>query len=270
MTIAEIYGKISGAGSNLSERMEDLLTSDIFGCMRYLPVDKALLPFLYTARSFQGKSFNIQDRILKTHYSFWPWLRSHDCIPCQPDVLIGLEIEGYYVHLILVEAKYYSGLSSDEDERPEPNDQLARELDNLHGVSCASLGWASQLNIASRTLLFITQDMGMPPALLAQSLDEYKRKRKRDSDIFWTSWRFLPSILERAIEKERVTEHIAVLGDMLSLVLRKGLIMFQGIEPLTEDFAVPDFYHITQSKYAWPDIPESLEINYIYEVLKNE
>ena len=30
MTVAEIHGKISETGVNLSERMEDLLTSDIF------------------------------------------------------------------------------------------------------------------------------------------------------------------------------------------------------------------------------------------------
>lgn len=35
MTIAEIRGKISEIGVNLSERMEYLLTSDTFGCMRY-------------------------------------------------------------------------------------------------------------------------------------------------------------------------------------------------------------------------------------------
>ena len=43
MTIAEIHGKISETGTNLSERMEDLLTSDIFGGMRYLPAQKALI-----------------------------------------------------------------------------------------------------------------------------------------------------------------------------------------------------------------------------------
>jgi len=270
MTIAEIHGKISETGTNLSERMEDLLTSDIFGCMRYLPADKALIPFLHTSRSFHEEAFNIPDNIVQIHYSFWPWLKSPGCIPCQPDVVIGIETEGFHIHLVLVEAKYYSGLSSDEDERPEPNNQLARELDNLNAISCAVLGWTSQLDIASRTLLFVTLDMGMPCDLLSQSLAEYKRKRNRDGDIFWTSWRFLPSMLERAIEKESVTEHIAVIGDMLSLVLRKGLIMFQGIEPVTKYFTAPDFYHIIESRYSWPDIPESLNINYTYEVLNNE
>lgn len=57
MTIAELRGKVTGTGTNLSERMEDLLTSDTFGCMRYLSAEKALIPFLKTACSFHGKSF---------------------------------------------------------------------------------------------------------------------------------------------------------------------------------------------------------------------
>ena len=88
------------------------------------------------------------------------------------------------MHLVLIEAKYCSGLSSEEDERAEPNDQLARELDNLDVVSCATLGWRTHLEIASRAPLFITQDMGIPRDLLLKSLAEYTRKRNRDGDIF--------------------------------------------------------------------------------------
>ena len=44
MTVAEMHGKISD--SNISERMEDLLTLDVFGCLRYLstPDRSAALP----------------------------------------------------------------------------------------------------------------------------------------------------------------------------------------------------------------------------------
>jgi len=264
MTIAEIHGKISEAGTNLSERMEDLLTSDVFGCMRYLPADKALLPFLRTARSFQGKIFFIPDEIIRVHYAFWPWLITRDRKPCEPDIVLGLEVKGLQVHLIMVEAKYYSGLSSEEDECLEPNNQLARELDNLDLVSSVGLGWKPQLTIASRTLLFVTQHMGIPHDLLAQSLAEYNRKRNRDGDIFWTSWRFLPSILEQSLKEESITENIAVLGDMRRLLLRKGLIMFHGVEPVTEHFTLPEFYHFTARKYSWPNIPESLGIDYTF------
>ena len=270
MTIAEIHGKISEAGTNLSERMEDLLTSDIFGCMRYLPAEKALLPFLHTANSFHGNAFSIPDKIVKVHYTFWPWLKSLGCTPCEPDVVLGLETEGRRVHLVLVEAKYYSGLSSEEDERPEPNDQLARELDNLDTVSCVTLGWKPRVDITSRTLLFVTQHMGIPGDLLAQSLAEYRRKRDKEGDMFWTSWRFLPSILEHSLEKESIPENIAVLEDMLRLLLRKELTTFRGVEGITKYFALPEFYHIPARKYLWPAIPKSLGADYIFEVIRNE
>ena len=38
--IAEIHGKISSSGSNLSDRMEDKLTGNFFGNLRYLPYEK--------------------------------------------------------------------------------------------------------------------------------------------------------------------------------------------------------------------------------------
>ena len=182
--------------------------------------------------------------------------------------MLGLETEGSQVHLVLVEVKYYSGLSSEEDERAEPNDQLARELDNLGVLSCTTLGWGTHLEIASRALLFVTQDMGVPCDLLAKSLAEYARKRNKDGDIFWASWRFLPSILERNLEKESVPENRAVMADMLALLLRKGLIMFGGVEPITKYFALPEFYHFTPTKYSWPVIPESLDIDYVFEVTR--
>jgi hypothetical protein len=107
--------------------------------------------------------------------------------------------------------------------------------------------------------------MGLPRDLLRQSLDEYKRKRRAEGDIFWVSWRFLPSILERNLERETAPEHAAVLEDMLVLLRRKGLVMFDGVEPVTEFFELPLFYHQVPSKYSWPDIPKSFDIEYVYK-----
>ena len=52
MTIAEIRGKISRSGSNLSDRMEDLLTSDVFGPLRYLPFAEGLMSVLGKAKLY--------------------------------------------------------------------------------------------------------------------------------------------------------------------------------------------------------------------------
>lgn len=268
MTIAEIHGKISEEGTNLSERLEDLLTADVFGCLRYLPPHKALIPFLNTAKSFQGHALMLPGDIIGVRYSFWPWIKLHGCTPCEPDVVVGLEDEKRHLHLVFIEAKYRSGLSSEEDEGESANDQLARELDNLDRISSGNLHWSPSPIIASRSLLFVTQDMGMPRNLLAQSLAEYNRKRQRDGDIFWTSWRCLPAILEQSLAEQNSTENIAVLEDMLNLLLRKELIMFHGVEPIFECYTIPHFYQITEKRYSWPHIPEATDIDYRFEVMK--
>jgi hypothetical protein len=124
------------------------------------------------------------------------------------------------------------------------------------------------LEIASRTLLFVTQNMGIPRALIAKSLDEYTRKRYKSGDIYWASWRFLPSILEGSLKKETAPESRAVLEDMLALLLRKELRMFGGVAPIAEYFTLPDFYSYSPTDYSWPDIPESSVIDYTFEVVK--
>ena len=58
------------------------------------------------------------------------------------------------------------------------------------------------------------------------------------------------------------------MADMLALLLRKGLIMFGGVEPVAEYFALPEFYHFTPTKYSWPVIPDSLDIDYLFEVTR--
>jgi hypothetical protein len=259
MTIAEIRGKISETGSNLSERMEDLLTSDIFGCFRYLPPEEGLIPFLETTESLNGNSLNLDKPITNISYSFWPYMKTLGCNPCEPDLLLGLENESG-VQIILIEAKYYSGLSSEEDvpETP-PNNQLARELDNLNSLSRYNHGGLSNNQILSRSLVFVTQDMKIPKDLLARSLREYKLKRGNQGDIFWTSWRFLPSILERLLVCENNNEHRAVLEDMLLLLQKKWLTMFEGVEPVAFENRITDFdfYRVASRKYKWPIIPEA-------------
>jgi hypothetical protein len=249
--------------------MEDLLTSDIFGCIRYLPPEKVLIPFFNLARSYGVNSLTVSDNVIDVHYAFWPWLEFQDRIPCEPDLVIGLETSDHNLHIVMIEVKYYSGLSSEEDERPEPNDQLAREMDNLDVLLPMHLGWRSDLNVVSRTLLFITQNMGIPRELLAKSLNEYRRKRKKQGDIFWLSWRFLPRIIENRLKQETSQEYRCVLSDMLRLLKRKDLEMFEGIEPILSVFTLPQFYVITQRHYAWPSFAGLQDIQYKYEEEKD-
>jgi hypothetical protein len=44
--LAELHGKISRTGSNLHERLEDQLTGDFFGALRYIPFNDGIKKIL--------------------------------------------------------------------------------------------------------------------------------------------------------------------------------------------------------------------------------
>ena len=124
--VEEFYGKISRSGSNLSDSLEDKLTGDFFGTLRYMDFCDGLQPILCGALRKSEKQqaesqaaiqlienvncTNIKD---EEHIKFWP---KHDL--GELDVL--LEFDNCYIG---IEVKFQSGLSSD--------DQLIREANIL-------------------------------------------------------------------------------------------------------------------------------------------
>ena len=124
--VEEFYGKISRSGSNLSDNLEDKLTGDFFGTLRYLEFCDGLQPILCGALRISEKQqetsqtaiqlienvncTNIRD---EEHIKFWPKHALGEL-----DVL--LEFDNCYIG---IEVKFKSGLSSD--------DQLIREANIL-------------------------------------------------------------------------------------------------------------------------------------------
>ena len=124
--VEEFYGKISRSGSNLSDNLEDKLTGDFFGTLRYMDFCDGLQPILCGAlRKSEKQQAESQDVIQlienvnctnikdEEHIKFWP---KHDL--GELDVL--LEFDNCYIG---IEVKFQSGLSSD--------DQLIREANIL-------------------------------------------------------------------------------------------------------------------------------------------
>ncbi len=124
--VEEFYGKISRSGSNLSDNLEDKLTGDFFGTLRYMDFYDGLQPILCGALRISEKQqetsqtaiqlienvncTNIRD---EEYIKFWP---KHDL--GELDVLLDFEN-----CCIGIEVKFNSGLSSD--------DQLMREAEIL-------------------------------------------------------------------------------------------------------------------------------------------
>ena len=124
--VEEFYGKISRSGSNLSDNLEDKLTGDFFGTLRYMDFYDGLQPILCGALRISEEQqeesqtaiqlienvncTNIRD---EEYIKFWP---KHDL--GELDVLLDFDN-----CCVGIEVKLNSGLSSD--------DQLIREAEIL-------------------------------------------------------------------------------------------------------------------------------------------
>jgi len=132
--IADIHNKISRSGSNLSDRLEDQLTGDFFGVLRYLPFNAGMMKILAGSvypKELSSHFDNLLCDLNEYEYGdnfirFWPPDENGeiDVLIDMPTMTIGIEV------------KYLSGLSSDDDifndsyeeaEFMKSQNQLARE-----------------------------------------------------------------------------------------------------------------------------------------------
>lgn len=237
MLIALLKGKLSRD----QENMEDILTSNVFGLMKYLPPGEALFPFLKCAEDIEGDNplANLS-QIATAEYEFWPMVKESDCIRCEPDLIIRIH-DGGNDYLLFIEAKYLSGKSSEEDQSIEaPYDQLAREWDNL-------ICMAKREN-AKPLLIYVTADIGLPLQDIEISANEYFRKRKDQKDSMnfecaWISWRKLSTVF--------FNTPIPAAQDLYALVDRMGLCYFESIPSL--DLTPLKFYnfHSNSDDFHW-------------------
>jgi hypothetical protein len=220
MLQALLKGKLSPE----QETIEDVLTSNVFGLLKYLPPTQGLIPFLARAVSFDGETRPFADLVGNpdVSYEFWPWLEFPGCLGCEPDVLLRIGHEGGSKQTILIEAKFMSGKSSLADEvDARPTDQLAREWDNLT--------YLAEEEGAEPLLLYVTSDFGIPFEEIRASAAEYEAKRPARAARFpfaaaWLSWRHLPGTFRNTSNE--------MLKDLVGLAERLGLVFFCGIRTI--------------------------------------
>jgi len=214
-----LQAQLNGKLTRREEDMEDLLTSNVFGSIKYLPPEDGLLPILVNSQDIDGNppNFDLQNRIDVT-YDFWPWIEETGCCRCQPDVHITMNFTNGSKVIVFVEAKYLSPKSSGPDEeRKAPYDQLAREWDNLQEVS--------DKKGATPFFLYVTADLGYPTSDFLDSVKDYKKYKQKEMSMYWISWRKLPRLFAYA-EKD------SILYDLVRVLRRLGLTFYEGIMAL--------------------------------------
>ena len=204
--------------------MEDVLTSNVFGLLKYVPAHIGLAPFLAEAVDMDGKrplTWLAESRKWTVNYEFWPWMEREGSYGCEPDVLLRIESEESGKFWILVEAKYLSGKSSFADDALEhPHDQLAREWDNLVGIA--------EKSDVRPVLIYLTAGFGIPSKDIVDAKTEYEEKRSgaQSPNILWLSWRHLHAVVSRST--------VDILRDLGYLMERLGLVFYRGFNSVKQ------------------------------------
>ena len=226
---------LSGKLSREQENMEDLLTSMVFGSFRRMPAEQGLLPFLRKCEDIIDTSPLVQNDNLYSaeydQYQFWPsWQKFENVDSCEPDVVIKLDAGNGEDILVLIEAKYHSGVSSTSSESAMVTHQLAKEW--LHLVREAKkrdcIPW----------LIYLTTDMGKSASIkeIDEAQNEINEKYSTDAvpAISWLSWRALSKLFDERLNNNFQSSPIRDIGN---LACRLNLVYFEGIpvfKPLPE------------------------------------
>ena len=147
---------------------------------------------------------------------------------------------------VLIEAKYRSGKSSEAIVGIEkPNDQLAREFDNLKNIS-------RRERITRYALVYLTTDYACPKNELEESSNEYKRKRGSNPNLYWLSWRMLHDVLESADYSDKnIIEDLRDLMSSLNLTMFRRL-RFEVLKKLEWSFErIPKYWLWDVIKPEW-------------------
>ncbi|KYF78548.1 hypothetical protein BE20_25165 [Sorangium cellulosum] len=254
MLLAQLHGKLTRS----EEDLEDLLTSHVFGALKYSGRLDVLHRFLTGALLQRDPGTHLAlGEIAVCTYRFWPWLCTGDGVGCEPDLVLELQHPGGTGTLVAIEAKYKHGKS----RLPTPgghddpvNDQLAREWLCVHDE-------ARRGGYARAHLVYLTADLVMPRAALDEADDELRRKGRPGAELAWLSWRRLTRLLDTALEP--------ILVDLAALLRRAALTFFEGVDrprhasPIPYVFA-PDIRGIDASHAApgsaaltWPRPPRA-------------
>jgi hypothetical protein len=210
---------------------EDNLSSTIFGTLRYLPKEHALIPFLESAFLYDGSKTELwkilkeKDIILRCYetvkYVFWNKNMKYG----EPDLILLFtdHIYGEEDFLLIVEAKFKSGKSGTGDR-----DQLMRYYmavkDNIEEFSQYEVA-----NFSGKRGYIIYLTEAEAASEIQASIEAIRSIDKEyDNGIFHLKWNMLHKVLKTRMNTYSNGEKI-IAEDIIKYLERLGLREFTGI-----------------------------------------
>lgn len=224
MLQAELNGKIPSSIAN----SEDLLTSSIMGSIRYLKNHRIIQDIMAVSTNVNHRRLFMDKEITDIVYYFWPKLENSE-----PDLIIVMNDVNNRAQIYCIEAKYFSGKSSDEDvtvdieERKNfQRDQLARQVEDLHLDSTYHLLNIKRTNVEHVNMIYLTNDTYIPAVDIEKSYESIQRIDFNLDDMYWLSWKGIYNEVKK--NRLNTVQDQLIINDILKLLEKKSLVSFAG------------------------------------------
>jgi hypothetical protein len=216
---AELHGKLS----QRIERMEDILTSNVFSFFKYSTREIFLKGYL------NELNFDISDQeASEAEFIFWPRFEENT----EPDLVIL--VGNYY---LLIEAKYFSDFGGETDKTKA---QLIREIEG------------GRLE---------AKNYGKDFVLIAITADSYRKDYKFEvipkvfrPHFVWTNWQKVSWLLTNILESDKkiTNQERDFALDLYNLLDKKNLREFQSFNVLSlmNQYLKPHAYVFFEAKTA--------------------
>lgn len=219
MYLAELNGKLPSK----VERMEDILTSNVFSFFKYSSRDMFLKEYL---KELGLLVFNQEAK--KAEFLFWPKYDDRT----EPDLVL---IVGKYY--LLFEAKYHSWFG---EETVTKEEQLKREIEG---------GELEAKNLKKEFKIFTITDHYYKNEKIKSILEKYDGKLK------WTNWQTVSHVIKKMLDNNPnkiIGEARNFAEDLYNLLDKKDLRSFQEISfegPLLRKYNNEIFFDAKTAKF---------------------
>jgi hypothetical protein len=242
--IAELHNKISSSGSNLTEKSEDELTGNFFGCLRYIPFNKGLKKVLLECirpKELLQYIEPLEVNEWSDKIEFWKRVKIQDR-NTELDVFIDLDDL-----LMGIEVKYLSGLSSEDD------------IDNSNGEEQISY---NQLSREARALNQISKDKNKLLILLADELScsgIYHNIKGRniisETKLGYMSWQEILISLSKITNLSPYEQ--VIISDIILLLEKKGFKRFENF-----------YINTVVDKSNWWDFTGKMNVKFNFKIYR--
>lgn len=227
--IYELRGKIPQNSSFIYS--EDVLTSTIFGNLRYLSSTDILKSFLSKAVNLQNQNYECC-LLNKIDYHFWnKYTKKNSSQINEPDLLLEDE-----ENVLIIECKYHSSLDENiSEQEADYTNQLLRYSTIINDY------YSSKKN---KTIIFLTLDNYDYEPCLRKTTS----KLSSDIGLYWLHWEALYPILENYSKSGLSQNEQFLVDDLLKFMQGRNFDYFKGIKNYKTQF---NWQYTVDSKYIF-------------------